>query len=814
MEELTSYLQNKRNIINLLVFGILLLALPLGIQLVRQQQILKSFAREATVAFLPGECVKTRGNNQVAICKDGITVSLVSPYGPPQSITPQSVQSVDNGLIGTVYADDCPEDDPDCHEPPPPPPCVSDGSCSAGEPACEQTTYGEDNCGNECDRTGPACGYQCNESTNCSGSGNYYCYGAETYICDKGCVENSCREDFCHSVDGNPLNCGGGGGVCTAGAFGLTCTGSCGGCSSDAGEAYIYQCRTDESGWDILRTECRTECVGQCSGGSCPGDSACGAYWGTGASCSSSSGVARGDGCYGGTGHVEAKKYGCSGTICREAANGQYSSSSCDGKCTSITTGACTETNFTDKCGTSKTYTGACQELRNAGSSIVCNTASCTSIKTDYNNTVQCGGTGNLNMTVNPASGVAGSQYSVDLTGACGGGCDIGVDLTAPTGCTSQGIRGCPNYIWRYNCIAPASGTVNISGKNGCNKVATSTFTVNSSTSPSPSPSASPVITVYTTHYKVAEKRPDLAGAAWIPYTIDPMEHTFNFTDSNLGQKSVWVQFKSSSNQESTPIEKKINFVGADPQISSSLDCNLETNNVISFKVKGVNFGRSKGNSRLTANSSNITVDEWSDTEITGKLAGTGATGTQKFDVTLTRGDGAPATTQSCSLGIAQISLGAKLFCHLPNKHAATNVRVSIAEEATGSATASAKPVREVVTIDTHGLLQGLRTKVQEGKQYKLAIKVPGGLRKTVEFTAASGTTVVPNLTLPVGDIFPVGGGDGKIDAFDLSALFRQWTLGASGAGRDSDFNGDNRVNSIDYACMREHFGQSDASDL
>ncbi|MFZ2048726.1 MAG: hypothetical protein WAV25_00250 [Minisyncoccia bacterium] len=35
--------------------------------------------------------------------------------------------------------------------------CVSDGSCSASTPACNQTTYGVDNCGDSCIKTGAAC---------------------------------------------------------------------------------------------------------------------------------------------------------------------------------------------------------------------------------------------------------------------------------------------------------------------------------------------------------------------------------------------------------------------------------------------------------------------------------------------------------------------------------------------------------------------------------------------------------------------------------------------------------------------------------
>lgn len=37
------------------------------------------------------------------------------------------------------------------------PVCVPNGSCSAATPACEATTYGVDNCGNTCSKTGDSC---------------------------------------------------------------------------------------------------------------------------------------------------------------------------------------------------------------------------------------------------------------------------------------------------------------------------------------------------------------------------------------------------------------------------------------------------------------------------------------------------------------------------------------------------------------------------------------------------------------------------------------------------------------------------------
>lgn len=52
--------------------------------------------------------------------------------------------------------------------------------------------------------------------------------------------------------------------VCTPGDYNRICTGQCGGCAADAGEARILQCRADGSGFDEKQSECRTECAGAC----------------------------------------------------------------------------------------------------------------------------------------------------------------------------------------------------------------------------------------------------------------------------------------------------------------------------------------------------------------------------------------------------------------------------------------------------------------------------------------------------------------------------------------------------------------------
>jgi hypothetical protein len=64
---------------------------------------------------------------------------------------------------------------------------------------------------------------------------------------------------------------------------------------------------------------------------------------------------------------------------------------------------------------------------------------------------------------------------------------------------------------------------------------------------------------------------------------------------------------------------------------------------------------------------------------------------------------------------------------------------------------------------------------------------------------------------LPIGDIAPKTGPDGKINTADRSELTVQWrVLGTQNTARTGDFNKDTKVNSVDWACMRYDFNKED----
>lgn len=88
MGEFLDSFKNKKNLISLLVLGILILALPIGINLIRQQQILRSRADVDTIVFTGTNIEKRNGKSIVLDPKQPISLQLTSPLGPPGVSTP------------------------------------------------------------------------------------------------------------------------------------------------------------------------------------------------------------------------------------------------------------------------------------------------------------------------------------------------------------------------------------------------------------------------------------------------------------------------------------------------------------------------------------------------------------------------------------------------------------------------------------------------------------------------------------------------------------------------------------------------------
>ncbi len=113
MGEILEYFKNKKNLVGLLILGLLILGIPLGVSLVRLQQIIKSRATADPIVFT-GPNVRQKADGTWVATKPQIQLQITSPLGNPAPVqsSSQTVQSknsqtgsLSKGLVGTVYAD-------------------------------------------------------------------------------------------------------------------------------------------------------------------------------------------------------------------------------------------------------------------------------------------------------------------------------------------------------------------------------------------------------------------------------------------------------------------------------------------------------------------------------------------------------------------------------------------------------------------------------------------------------------------------------------------------------------------------------------
>ncbi len=329
---------------------------------------------------------------------------------------------------------------------------------------------------------------------------------------------------------------------------------------------------------------------------------------------------------------------------------------------------------------------------------------------------------------------------------------------------------------------------------------------------PTPPPPSSPPVQVFTVSYKLAETIGGLADSAnqWLPYNSDPTETTFKFADSSPGAKQVCVQFKGSDGTTSTPQCVQIELVNQ-PTITG---CNLDFDSAgsVSFTIFGQGFGTKKGTVTVSDRGAGNLLS-WTDTQVKTQSFSGAPTG-QNFPITLTTSQGTSADG-ICS-AISQLALGAKLFCPQVTPRDITGVQITLAEGIAGG-----KVYKQTVTLTKDGVITGLTTKLVEGRDYSLGIKVAKSVRRVVQFTAVRDTTNV-NITptgtnkLPLGDIFPLDGGDGVINSADKAEMNREWVIDSQAnvsLARPGDLNNDSLVNSFDWSCMRQDFNSADAPE-
>lgn len=305
---------------------------------------------------------------------------------------------------------------------------------------------------------------------------------------------------------------------------------------------------------------------------------------------------------------------------------------------------------------------------------------------------------------------------------------------------------------------------------------------------------------VFTVLYRIAESPADFAETGptgWQPYTADGMTIPYDF--KTPGSKFIFVQFKDSKGTVScgdkgTYCSVPIKVLGPNPTVPSC-SLNFEGDNAI-MTLTGSNFGVVKGSVKRNDVSDNndLEIRSWKDNTVVAVWPTVPVGQTLSFTLTNSDGQEEPG---NCS-AISQLSVGAKVFCSQPSAHNVDNVDLILA-----GAFAGGTKIKQKVSIDKKGVIQGLNAKLEAGKQYILSLKATKSLRRNVLFKVADGTTNISGLILPVGDIFPLESGDGHINSFDHDELVREWTIAGDATGRAGDFNQDGKVNSIDWACMR-----------
>ncbi len=297
------------------------------------------------------------------------------------------------------------------------------------------------------------------------------------------------------------------------------------------------------------------------------------------------------------------------------------------------------------------------------------------------------------------------------------------------------------------------------------------------------------------------------------PYTEDPKTFKdYTFKDQTPGIKTFFVKFiglEGTATKVTQTIQRSITFK-PNPQITNVSCTHSSSGGGTDIKIVGTNFG-AQGKGKVKVVNEEITPDSWDGTTntITGKLDQR-LEGKIPIEVIL---DDSRVAKGECVVNTTTVVFKTLMQCKAAGSFAASNVDIKVFEAlplSTGAQTP--EPIlRQKISLNNNGEPQNFAPKFEKKKKYQLIIKVPGTIAKKVDFdTKDGGTTNIEEVVnLPQGDIAPANTPDGKINAFDKSELIRQWSL-ITDVARTGDLNGDSRVNSIDYACMRINFNATD----
>lgn len=352
------------------------------------------------------------------------------------------------------------------------------------------------------------------------------------------------------------------------------------------------------------------------------------------------------------------------------------------------------------------------------------------------------------------------------------------------------------------------------------------TYIIAGSPTLTPSPSAVPI--PYTTEYRCSDikfEKDDVSGGnvpAWKLYQNDdfsgePIKFKYTFTNNVVSGEdlTIFCQFKTDTTTTSQVYPKSIRYIGGSPKITSA-SCSYDPSGIgTQVIVKGVNFGEHSdqldGNVKVAGkdtvlsywakDNTNISTDSAQiKDKVISKLQDKLDQG--RYPIALTTDEGRLANGY-CSIGLTTIDFVVKTQCGVASNM--PEVTLEVKEKASNAKTLDKKTVK----LSGDGRPTDYAPKLEVGKSYMLLISSLYSLSRKVEFTAEEGTTSLGDVTLLDGDIYGQGSQpDNVINAFDKAQLAREWNI-INDVSRPGDLNGDSRVNSVDYACMRQNIGKT-----
>ncbi|KKR81267.1 MAG: hypothetical protein UU73_C0003G0169 [Candidatus Daviesbacteria bacterium GW2011_GWA1_41_61] len=411
-------------------------------------------------------------------------------------------------------------------------------------------------------------------------------------------------------------------------------------------------------------------------------------------------------------------------------------------------------------------------------------------------------------------------------------GCTIGDSSTtqiSPTQVVTNSGSGTRNYTLYYG----SPPTITLTPTNTPIPTATPTLppnvtaTATPTSTPIPTPTSTPTLTptltptpaIYTVSYRYGENLADLNQAPSYNYNSQPINLTYTFLNNTPGIKTLFVEFTDSTGRKDVR-QKSITLLPPVPKINS-LSCNYDVLTGIGTiaKISGANFGAS-GSATVKMDNQLARIQSWTD-----QLTATSSTSSSvlsststviarvstrldgEIPVEMTFNDGRQLEG-SCLIDTTTISFAAYAQCAPPTNLSLSDVEVTIYDKEGGS-----RPLyTQTITLNDKGKPTNFAPQLEIGRDYAMFVKAPRSVAQRLDFTALEGTTVLSMLELAVGNISSNRGGlpDGRIDTFDVSKLYQQWSLIQS-VQRSGDFNSDTRVNSVDYSCLISNWGKEDA---